>query len=114
MAKKKTTKKSADNETSIEEAMDELQTIVQTLEGGQEPLEESLQQFERGMKLLRTCHQQLEKAASRIEILTGIEPDGTIASEEFDGTATASRQTARRPSEAPSTDEDGIDPASLF
>ncbi len=112
MAKKKTAAKSKDAAPPIEEAMDELQEIVQALESGQEPLDASLQQFERGMKLLRTCHQQLEKAASRIEILTGVEPDGTINSAEFDGTATAVKKS--RSSASDDEEEDGMDPASLF
>lgn len=114
MAKKKSTAKTAEKTPSIEDAMEELQSIVQSLEGGQEPLDESLQQFERGMKLLRTCHQQLEKASSRIEILTGIDGDGNIASEDFDGTATASKSQRTKSSLDASPDEDGIDPASLF
>ena len=87
MAKKKA-RATADETPSIEESMNELQEIVQSLEGGQDPLDVSLKKFERGMKLLRTCHQQLEAAASRIEILTSVGSDGEVRTESFDGRAT--------------------------
>ena len=83
MAKKKATK-----EPSIEDSMAELQEIVQSLESGQEPLDESLAQFERGMKLLRSCHAQLENAAARIEVLTRIDADGNVETKPFASKAT--------------------------
>ena len=68
--------------------MAELQEIVQSLESGQEPLDESLAQFERGMKLLRSCHAQLENAAARIEVLTRIDADGNVETKPFASKAT--------------------------
>ena len=94
MAKKKSKPKDTPPEPSIEDAMDELQEIVQRLESGQDPLDVSLQKFERGMELLRSCHQQLEQAASRIEILTGFDSDGAPTTAPFDGTSTVARQAA--------------------
>lgn len=90
MAKKKRAKKTSTAELPIEESMEELQQIVESLEGGQEPLDESLKKFERGMYLLRNCHQQLDAAASKIELLTGFDADGNPVTTEFDGTATYS------------------------
>ena len=53
----------------FESALAELETIVQTLEDGQLTLEQSLERFERGITLSRYCHQRLEAAEKRIELL---------------------------------------------
>lgn len=54
----------------FESAIAELETIVKTLEEGDLPLEKSLALYERGVHLARYCHQRLEEAERRIEILT--------------------------------------------
>lgn len=59
---KKTTK-------DFESAITELEQIVKTLEEGELPLEKSLELFERGVKLSKFCHNTLEEAERRIEIL---------------------------------------------
>ncbi|MEQ9406852.1 MAG: exodeoxyribonuclease VII small subunit [Fuerstiella sp.] len=115
MAKKKSSASSAKEQPSIEAAMEELQGIVRELESGSEPLDVSLQKFERGMLLLRTCHQQLEQAAARIEILVGVEADGSVRTAEFDGTATATSFASHDAQDDDDAEtEDGVDPASLF
>jgi exodeoxyribonuclease VII small subunit len=53
----------------FEAAIAELETIVKKLEEGDLPLETSLQLYERGVRLSRFCHTQLEEAEKRIEIL---------------------------------------------
>ncbi len=53
----------------FEAAISELETIVKKLEEGDLPLETSLQLYERGVRLSRFCHTQLEEAEKRIEIL---------------------------------------------
>ena len=53
----------------FESAIAELEAIVKTLEGGDLPLEQSLECFERGVQLSRFCHSRLEEAERRIEIL---------------------------------------------
>ena len=58
------------NVKDFESALAELEAIVQTLEDGQLPLEQSLQHFERGIALSRTCHARLEDAERRVELLT--------------------------------------------
>lgn len=49
--------------------MQELESIVQTLEGGGTPLEDSLQAYERGMGLLNYCQATLGRAEQKIRIL---------------------------------------------
>jgi exodeoxyribonuclease VII small subunit len=51
--------------------MKELETLVETLEQGDLPLEESLQAFERGVTLTRVCQQALDEAEQKVKILSG-------------------------------------------
>lgn len=54
---------------SFEAALQELESIVQTLEGGGAPLEESLKAYERGTGLLNFCQTTLGQAEQKIRIL---------------------------------------------
>ena len=58
-------------ETSLEGALDDLEQIVEVLEEGKMSLEESLELYERGMKLVALCQGRLQGAEKRIECLTG-------------------------------------------
>ena len=61
------------DDTSIkdfESALAELEAIVKTLEQGELTLEQSLERFERGIRLSRFCHTRLEHAERRVEVLT--------------------------------------------
>jgi len=65
---------------SFEEALAELEKIVQRLESGSAPLEESISIYERGAALKAHCEQRLEQARLRVEkvvlgqgALTGVE-----------------------------------------
>ena len=69
-------------EKSFESSLAELEQIVTKLEDGDLPLEESLELFEKGIKLSRECRERLTKAERRIEILMkGV--DGDIGVEDF-------------------------------
>ena len=57
------------DEPSFEAALQQLEQIVQKLEKGELPLEESLVLYEQGIKLSRLCHGKLEEAEGRIELL---------------------------------------------
>ena len=54
---------------SFEEALQQLEQIVQKLEKGELPLEESLKLYEEGIRLSRLCHGKLEEAEGKIEML---------------------------------------------
>lgn len=62
--------------TTFEESLEELEALVDRLERGQLLLDESLELFERGMKLTRICNGKLSKAERKIEML--IEENGKI------------------------------------
>ena len=55
--------------SSFEESMKKLEKIVQELDTGDHSLEESLQKFEEGLKLGKTCKETLEKAELRVRKL---------------------------------------------
>ena len=54
---------------SFEAALKQLEEVVQKLEKGELPLEESLKLYEQGLRLTRLCHGKLEEAEGRIELL---------------------------------------------
>ncbi|MES9993590.1 MAG: exodeoxyribonuclease VII small subunit [Candidatus Thiodiazotropha sp.] len=55
----------------FEEAMKELEALVETLEQGDLSLEESLKSFERGVALTRICQASLQDAEQKVRILNG-------------------------------------------
>ena len=54
---------------SFETCLDELEKVVRELEGGELPLERSLELFERGMTLSDACRRQLEAAETRVDMI---------------------------------------------
>ena len=54
----------------FEKSLQELQTIIAQLEKGELSLEESLKQFEKGVHLSRTCHEILQTAEQKVQMLT--------------------------------------------
>jgi exodeoxyribonuclease VII small subunit len=57
----------------LEKALSELEDIVTQLEAGELPLDKSLKQFERGVRLSRECQAALKDAEQRVQILTDAE-----------------------------------------
>jgi len=53
---------------SFEEALGQLTALVEKLESGQLPLEESVAAFESGVKLSRRCETLLDHAEQRLQI----------------------------------------------
>jgi exodeoxyribonuclease VII small subunit len=70
---KSSTKKSEKpvEELSYEEALTELESVVESLEDGQNPLEESMKLFERGQALVTHCSALLESAQLKVQKLAG-------------------------------------------
>lgn len=54
---------------SFETALTELEQIVNRLESGDLPLEEALNEFERGVQLARQGQAKLQQAEQRVQIL---------------------------------------------
>jgi exodeoxyribonuclease VII small subunit len=66
----------------FETAMRELEELVERLEQGELPLEESLAAFERGVMLTRCCQTALKDAEQKVEIL--LKKAGEPAVEDFE------------------------------
>ena len=60
----------------FEDALGRLEKIVDTLEGGNLSLEDSLKAFEEGVGLARRCARYLDEAERKIETLTKDETGG--------------------------------------
>ena len=55
---------------SFEEALGALEDVVRNLEGGQVPLEQSIDLYERGEALRKHCEDRLKAAELRVEKIT--------------------------------------------
>jgi exodeoxyribonuclease VII small subunit len=64
------TKKSKAAPFQFETALQTLTQLVEKMEHGQLPLEESLKCYEQGIGLIRDCHSALEAAKQQVQILT--------------------------------------------
>ncbi len=53
----------------LEKSLAELEAIVARLESGELPLDKSLKEFERGVKLSRECQGALKDAEQRVQVL---------------------------------------------
>ena len=70
MPKSKTAPKPVE-ELTYEEALVELENIVDTLEGEQNPLDDAIKLFERGQLLVMRCSALLESAQLKVQTLAG-------------------------------------------
>jgi exodeoxyribonuclease VII small subunit len=68
---------------SFEQALAELETIVQELESGQAPLERSIEMYERGARLKAHCESRLEAARLKVEKIV-VGPQGAERTEPAD------------------------------
>ncbi len=64
--------------TTFEESMKRLEEIVQRLESGEMPLEDSLQVFEEGMQLVAFCSRKLDEAEKKVTLLVRKQEGGIM------------------------------------
>ncbi|MFI2811426.1 MULTISPECIES: exodeoxyribonuclease VII small subunit [Microbulbifer] len=67
---------------TFEQALGELEQLVERLEAGDLPLEDALADFERGVKLTRECQQKLASAEQKVKVL--MEENGEVREQPFD------------------------------
>jgi exodeoxyribonuclease VII small subunit len=77
----------------FEAAIKRLSEIVQALERGDLPLEESLRLFEEGVQLSRVSQQRLDAAEKRVEQLLAVDEQGRPRTEPFATDATEGDET---------------------
>ena len=63
-------RKKAAQKIDFEKSLAKLETVVEKLEAGDQPLEEALKLFEEGIHLTRGCQLALQQAEQKINILT--------------------------------------------
>ena len=68
---------------SFEEALAELEKIVQRLEAGDVPLEDSIRIYERGATLKAHCESKLKAAQLKVEQIV-VGPDGKSKAQAFE------------------------------
>lgn len=66
--------------------MSDLETLVEKMERGDFTLEESIQQFERGMQLARQCQQALKNAEQKVMKLSASGSSETLEALDVDVT----------------------------
>ena len=64
----------SEKKLKFEDALARLERIVAEMEGGDLPLDDMLQRFEEGRKLVQFCSAELESIRQRIEKVTATEP----------------------------------------
>lgn len=67
----------------FEKSLSELEEIVTKLETGSLPLEQSLELFERGVELARSCKTKLDEAELRVQRLVKVK-EGLFRDEPYD------------------------------
>lgn len=70
---------------TFEGSLKELERIVEQLEGGDLPLERSLELFEQGVRLSRECQRRLDEAERKVELLLK-DGEGNLTTQDFEET----------------------------
>jgi exodeoxyribonuclease VII small subunit len=68
----------------FEAALKRLQSIVEKMERGDLPLEEAVEAYTEGIRLVQVCHQKLEEADNRVQMLLK-DPQGGWSTTPFEG-----------------------------
>ena len=67
---------------SFEESLKKLESIVESLEKGDLPLEDSIKLFEEGVGLSAACKKELDEAEGKVQVLIK-QRDGSFRTEPF-------------------------------
>ncbi len=82
----------------FENALEDLEKIVEAMESGELTLDQALKKYEEGVGLVRACQSKLTETEKRIEILTKT-LDGSLKKEVFDPDETAPRPKKKKVSD---------------
>lgn len=86
-------------EPRFEDALGRIEQIVADLERGEPALETALAKYEDGVRLLRVCYAQLERAERAVALLVGVDDQGKPSTAPFDARPTASPEPGAAPSD---------------
>ncbi|MCH2190807.1 MAG: exodeoxyribonuclease VII small subunit [Gammaproteobacteria bacterium] len=70
----------------FEDAYAQLESLVERMERGDQSLESSLADFERGVALMKHCHEVLKNAEQKVDILVK-DNEGLFSTEPFEDKA---------------------------
>ncbi|MBQ8636957.1 MAG: exodeoxyribonuclease VII small subunit [Clostridia bacterium] len=65
----------------FEEAIKELEKVVSDLESGENGLDESIELFEKGIKLSKECQKMLDTAEKKVRVLLADGSEGAFSEE---------------------------------
>lgn len=65
-------------EKSIEQTFEELDQIMEKLESSETSLEEAFALYEKGMKLVKSCGEKIDRVEKQMIILQGGAEDGDV------------------------------------
>ena len=78
--------KTEKNSPTLETAMQRVSEIVASMENGDMPLEKLIESYEEGIGLVKSCHENLDAAEKRIQIIAR-NARGEVSLEDFDAEA---------------------------
>lgn len=64
------------DEMTMEEAFEKLEEVIEALERGEGSLEEAFAGYEKGIRLLKTCSDKIDKVEKQIQVLVSGEEGG--------------------------------------
>jgi exodeoxyribonuclease VII small subunit len=89
----------------FEDALKKLEKIVEKLERGSLPLEEAMEAFAEGVRLVKHCNQKLDEAENRVQMLVKSGPEGWATTAFETPPATEQDRSSRQP-ERPAVGDD--------
>ncbi len=92
---------------SFEEALEELEAMVETMESGQLPLEQLITNYERGAALISHCESVLGDARKRLELIT-LKPKPTPQDEDGNRKNSTQESSPESPHDSNDNNDDEI------
>jgi exodeoxyribonuclease VII small subunit len=89
-----------------------VEQIVQQLESGELSLGDSLIAYEKGVRHLRRCHEQLSQVQRKIELLVGFDDSGRPVTEPFEVDAMSLEEKQRSRGKRRGADGERVDDSS--
>jgi exodeoxyribonuclease VII small subunit len=89
----------------FEDALKKLEKIVEKLERGSLPLEEAMEAFAEGVRLVKYCSQKLDEAENRVQMLVKSGPEEWTTAAFEAPSATEQNRTSRAQEQPPASDD---------
>lgn len=67
----------------FEKKLEQLEKIVNKMEGGDLSLDQALKDFEKGVQLSRECQKSLDEAELQVKKLLSVSENGEVVDEDF-------------------------------